>query len=245
MEGPSLKVVADRLDSFKGKIVLSASGNARIEKSHLFGQKIKKIFTVGKILIIQFSRFSLKLHFLMFGSYRINEKREGMEPRLSLQFDGGQLNFYSCSVRMIENKEIKKMVDEEVDILSPKWKPQKVQALARKQKKELICDVLLDQDIYAGVGNIIKNEALFLSRIHPLSIVGKIPPGQLKKLTQEARQFSRLFYETRRSGYLIAGIQKIYRKKQCPLCHGKVIMKKTGHRHRMSHFCPQCQVLYG
>ena len=137
------------------------------------------------------------------------------------------------------------MYDEEIDILSPKWKPQKVLALARERAKEPICEVLLDQDIYAGVGNIIKNEALFLSRIHPLSIVGKIPACKLEKLTQEARQFSRLFYETRRSGYLMPGIQKIYRKKQCPLCHGKVIMKKTGQRHRMSHFCPQCQVLYG
>jgi endonuclease-8 len=38
----------------------------------------------------------------MFGSYRINERKEDAQPRLSLGFDDGEeFNFYSCSVKTL------------------------------------------------------------------------------------------------------------------------------------------------
>lgn len=244
MEGPSLKAVADTLLKFEGETIISASGNAKIEFNDLFGQKIDRIFTIGKLLFIKTERLSVKIHFLMFGSYRINENREGMKPRLSLFFETGYVHFYNCAVRNIDNELIENQFDEELDIISPEWKPKKAVSLARKKEKEFICDVLLDQEVFTGVGNIIKNEALFLAHIHPLSVVGKIPSRKLEELTRETRRFSRLFYETRRSGQRIGGIQKIYRKKRCSLCHEKVMTKRTGQRNRRSHFCPQCQILY-
>ena len=42
-----------------------------------------------------------RIHLLMFGSYRIDERKDS-PPRLSLGFDGGELNFYSSSVRLLE-----------------------------------------------------------------------------------------------------------------------------------------------
>jgi len=39
----------------------------------------------------------------------------------------------------------------------------------------LACDALLDQDIFSGVGNIIKNEVLHRIRVHPESTVGALP----------------------------------------------------------------------
>jgi hypothetical protein len=48
MEGPSLKAVADNLLRFEGDSVLSASGNAKIAMDDLAGQRIDRIFTIGK-----------------------------------------------------------------------------------------------------------------------------------------------------------------------------------------------------
>jgi endonuclease-8 len=244
MEGPSLKVVADSLLRFEGDTILSASGNAKITMDDLAGQRVERIYTIGKLLFLELEWISVKIHFLMFGSYRINEKREGMKPRLSLRCESGEVHFYNCAIRTIANEDVARRFDEELDIISPRWRPEKVLALARNQEKEFICDVLMDQSIYTGVGNIIKNEALFQALVHPLSVVGKIPPEKLEQLSQETKTFSRQFYKTRKNGKPMGDIQKIYRKKLCSLCGEKVTTQKTGHRQRRSHFCSRCQVLY-
>jgi endonuclease-8 len=116
--------------------------------------------------------------------------------------------------------------------------------LTLNQPEELICDVLLDQAIFAGVGNIIKNEALFLAGVHPLSITGKIPRGKIEEIIHEARRFSKLFYETRKSGQELKVYLKVYQKLKCPGSEEKVVRMTTGKRKRLSHFCPDVQFQY-
>ncbi len=84
-------------------------------------------------------------------------------------------------------------------MLSDTWNP----ALARRKLKAmpdtLVCDALLDQNVFAGVGNIIKNEVLFRIRMHPLSKVGAIPPRKLGELIKQARQYSFDFREWKKA----------------------------------------------
>ena len=54
----------------------------------------------------------------------------------------------------------------------------------------LACDVLLEQDIFADVGNIIKNEVLYRICVQPESLVNKLPEPKFKKLIEEARTYS-------------------------------------------------------
>jgi endonuclease-8 len=49
----------------------------------------------------------------------------------------------------------------------------------------LVCDALLDQEIFSGVGNIIKNEVLFRIRVHPLSRVGALPAAKQRELVEQ------------------------------------------------------------
>ncbi|MER3465444.1 MAG: endonuclease, partial [Chitinophagaceae bacterium] len=39
----------------------------------------------------------------------------------------------------------------------------------------MVNDALLDQEIFSGVGNIIKNEVLYRIEVHPLSTIGALP----------------------------------------------------------------------
>ena len=55
---------------------------------------------------------------------------------------------------------------------------------------ELICDVLLDQQMFSGVVNIIKNEILCITRIHPESKAGNITAPKIKALIKEAVSYS-------------------------------------------------------
>ncbi len=51
-----------------------------------------------------------------------------------------------------------------------------------KKPRGKIKQVLMDQSIISGVGNIYSDEALWLAGIHPLSIVSKISPAKMKAL---------------------------------------------------------------
>jgi len=244
MEGPLLRVITENLIELKGKKAVSSSGNAKIKMEVIEGKEIEDVFYRGKNLFIKFSDFSIKLHFLMAGSYRLNEEKEGAKPRISLVFNDGMFNFYGGTVKIISNDEVEKLYDEEVDITSDNWNLEKVFNLALKKDKKLICDVLLDQNIFAGVGNIIKNEALFMAKIHPLSIIGKIPNQKLKELVLKTREFSMLFYEAIKKGKKFGSYFNIYGKEQCSNNKDKVISQTTGKKKRISFFCPSYQILY-
>ena len=52
----------------------------------------------------------------------------------------------------------------------------------------------MDQAIFSGVGNKIRNEALYRAAIHPLSLTGKIPAVKISKLINEVVNYATLFY---------------------------------------------------
>jgi endonuclease-8 len=49
---------------------------------------------------------------------------------------------------------------------------------------------LLDQHVFSGVGNIIKNEVLHRIRVHPESTVGGLPSRKLGEMIRQARDYS-------------------------------------------------------
>ena len=55
------------------------------------------------------------------------------------------------------------------------WDPKKAKKKLKAAPDMLACDALLDQNIFAGSGNIIKNEVLFRIFVHPASKVGNLP----------------------------------------------------------------------
>jgi len=250
MEGPSLFLAKEQLKPFKKKVVISVSGNTRIDKSRFEGQTVKDIFSWGKHLLFQFDGFALKIHFLLFGTFRAvvegksvtGDYKPTRATRLAFAFENGQIEMYNCSVHIIEHPRLKTTYDYATDIMSPTWDS----ALAYRKMKKFsdaeIGDVLLDQDIFGGVGNIIKNEVLSIARINAKEIVRDLSPKERRKLIDLARLFSQQFYKWRKQFVLRRNL-KIHRKGICPHCGGKVAHIKTGSRHRWSHYCPICQKL--
>ena len=112
----------------------------------------------------------------------------------------------------------------------------KVKAIPRGE----IADVLLDQAIFAGVGNIIKNEVLFRVRVSPFAKIGDISDRKLKAVVADARTFSFRFLELRRAFSLRKNLE-VYRRSVCPRCGGKIERRVHGQRARRSFFCPRCQ----
>jgi endonuclease-8 len=121
-EGPTLVIMRDLAQPFAGERIRKATGNAKIDKTRLTGQRIVALRTWGKHFLIEFRGFSIRIHFLMFGRWGINERKD-IEPRLSLAFSRQrELNFYNCAVRYIEG-DLDDEYDWRADVMSDAWDP--------------------------------------------------------------------------------------------------------------------------
>jgi endonuclease VIII len=242
MEGPSLVILKEELKPFSGKTVAKASGLSKVDYSQFEGQKIKAFKSWGKHFLIVFRKFSVRIHFLMFGSYRINERKE-TNPRLQLVFEDEQeLNFYTTAVRII-TEDLDEVYDWSADVMSDEWNPVRARKKLKAAPDMNVSDALLDQTIFSGVGNIIKNELLYRISVHPNSLVGNLPPRKLSALIQEARNYSFDFYNWKKV-YQLKKHWLIFTKKKCPRCKGQTVKEYTGKTQRRSFFCNNCQVLY-
>lgn len=240
-EGPSIVILREEVQQFTGQKVISVSGNAHIDISRLKDKTVIAFKTWGKHFLICFDSFTVKIHMLMFGTYRINERKVS-KPRLSLVFKNGELNFYTCSVKILEG-DVNSHYDWSVDVMNENWNPKKAQLSIERFPEKMICDVILDQEIFSGVGNIIKNEVLYRCYVHPESIVEKIPPHIISQLIAECSIYSFEFLYWKKK-FELKQHWEAYTKSTCERCNLPFEKKQTGARKRRSFFCTNCQQLY-
>ncbi len=241
-EGPSIVILREEAAAFTGRTILRAEGNAKIDMQRLPGRRVLALRSFGKQFLIELSNnLTVRVHLLMFGSYRIDEGRD-MTPRLGLVFDDGELNFYNGSVRLLEGS-LDSLYDWRADVMSDRWDPKLALAKLRKMPHTLVCDALLDQTVFAGVGNIIKNEVLFRVRVHPLSTVGALSPYKLRQLVQQARVYAFEFLAWKKA-HVLARHWLVHNRGRCPRHDIPLQRAHLGKTHRRSFFCPRCQKLY-
>ncbi|MDQ6814702.1 MAG: endonuclease [Bacteroidota bacterium] len=240
-EGPSIVILKELVQPFKAIKVVWVEGNSKMDIQRIAGKKIIDFKSWGKHFLICFNSFSVRIHFMLFGSYRINERKE-TTPRLSLQFKEGEINFYTCSVQFIE-EELDSIYDWSSDVMNDYWDPKKAEVKTLQQPTALACDVLLDQQIFAGVGNIIKNEVLFRIRVHPETEVGALPKPRLEELIAQARVYSFDFLEWKKN-YVLKKHWLAHTKRVCVRCNIPITKKYCGKTKRRTFFCTNCQILY-
>jgi len=122
------------------------------------------------------------------------------------------------------------------------------------QRKGKIKQVLMDQKIIAGIGNIYSDEILWRAKIHPFKETSKLSEKELKKIygfTKEVlkqaielkgESFSDFRTPTGEKGDFDT-IRKVYQREgeKCSSCKG--IIKRVKMGGRSAHFCPKCQKL--
>lgn len=121
-----------------------------------------------------------------------------------------------------------------------------------KTKKGKIKQVLMDQSVIAGIGNIYADEMLWEAKISPFRPAAGLSGRELEsiylamknvlKKAIKARGSSMSDYRTlsgEKGGFQL--IRKVYRRegKECSACHGAIQRKKIGGR--SAHYCPACQ----
>ena len=250
MEGPSIHLAAEQLRPFVGRRILRVSGNSRIGIERLHRQVVRDIFAWGKHLVLQFDTFALRVHFLLWGTFAATVRGKSVTgdyrrtgpPRLVLRFTNGEITMWSASLRFLETASAHDSYDFSADILSSTWSPRAALRKTRRHPHAEIADVLLDQSIFAGVGNIIKNEVLYRTRTSPFTPVRAIPPRRLRAIVADARVFSFRFLELRRAFALKKHLD-VYGRGACARCGQKINRRIHGTRQRRSFFCRVCQAV--
>jgi endonuclease-8 len=248
MEGPSLYLAAEQLQPFVGRTVARVSGNSKIGIERLHHKRISRIFSWGKHLVVQFDGVALRVHFMLWGTFAATvegasvtgDYRRSGAPRLVLEFSNGEITIWSASLRFLESSDAREEYDFTTDVLSDSWDRRAAIRKVRKHPTAQIADVLLDQSIFGGVGNIIKNEVLFRTRRSPFAKVSSLSPLALRRIVADARVFSFRFLELRRE-FVLRKHLEIYGRSVCPRCGDKVLRRVHGVRERRSFFCIACQ----
>lgn len=242
-EGPTIVLMKEDLQKMVGEKVLHTSGDAKIDRESLVRKTLQEIRLYGKQTYLIFDEVCVRIHLLMYGDYEIDvQTKPDKNLRLGLSFKNGKMLFYTCSVKLY-SKEFLNTIDWEADVMSDDWNPEKAKTKMKSQPDLLVCDALMDQDIFSGVGNIIKNEVLFRIAVHPESKVADLPPKKLNELMEEARNFSYDFYRWKKAGVLKKNFL-VYHQKICSKCGQPIQDKITGKSKRKSFFCADDQKLY-
>jgi endonuclease VIII len=248
MEGPSLHLAASQLAPFVGRRIRAVSGNSKIGVERLHGKTVRDIFAWGKHLVFQLDGFAMRVHFMLFGTFAATvggasvtgDYRRSGPPRLVLEFPNGEITIWAASVKFVEEADAKAAYDFTADIMAGAWDPAAALRKLSSFPRAEIADALLDQSIFAGVGNIIKNEVLFRTRTSPFLLVDDIPRKKLAAIVRDARTFSLQFLAWRKEFALRKHLE-IYGKSTCPACGGKISRLVHGERGRRSFFCAHCQ----
>ncbi|PWS29136.1 endonuclease [Pedobacter yonginense] len=242
-EGPSIVILKELIDDLplhKPEII-EVSGNVKtIAKDRLLHQKVQEFRTLGKHFLICFNDFTIQIHLMLFGTYLINDTKK-TPLKLGLTFKKDQINFYTCKVDLLEGN-AKDLYDWSIDIMSDQWDDKQAIKTLKENPESHICDILLDQHIFAGVGNIIKNEALYRAKIHPLSKIKDLPLAKIKLLIKAVVAYSFDFLKWRKEGTLIKHWE-VYNQKTCPKGH-PIEKKELGKTHRQTYYCSNCQKKY-
>ncbi|XP_064637324.1 endonuclease 8-like 3 [Lineus longissimus] len=264
VEGPGCKLKGEKMKGrLKGKVVKRVSGNVvekenKVKKnpdvmnrySEFIGRKLDDVQTLGKELFMYFGDKCFRVHFLMDGSFRVNNQVLDNDPSntnseaMLLEIGEDKVAFYKCSVDIRLSADCRSKFDRlhSLDICSSTFNHQRAVQTFMEQENRLVCDVLLDQVILPGVGNIIKNEALFDSGIRPSSRVKQLNEALVSHLIRMTRDFSMIFYKCRKTGESLRKYEKVYSRQTCRQCRGKITITRMGEDSaRMTHYCPQCQ----
>jgi endonuclease VIII len=247
-EGPSIVILREEAAKFVGKTVRTVSGNSRQDIQRMHGKRVRAICSWGKHFLVKFDRFSMRVHFMLFGRYRIDEDKTDRAgkltaPRVSLKFDNGVLNLYACSIQFIEG-DLDDAYDWSGDVMADAWDPAQARRKLKAHPEMLAADALLDQTIFAGVGNIIKNEVLWRIRVHPESTIGALPPRKLGELIKQAREYSFDFLEWKKA-FVLKKHYQVHTKTICPRDGNRLSYRKhLGRAKRRAFFCEVCQKLY-
>jgi endonuclease VIII len=273
-EGDTLYKTATVLRAaLAGKTVKAASaprGGPQMER--VVGATVSSVDSYGKNLVIRFDNgLALRTHLRMWGSW--HRYRPGQPWRMP-----GRSRIRSASVVdnpvkvVIEvedavcvcfNAPTAELMDARALAIHPAYSklgpdilvdPFDIEAVCRSLRRAAgeageIGVVLMDQRVVAGIGNVFKNETLFLEGVHPYTRVADMDDHALAKVVERARDLMRSVVArgiriTDSDGRLERRVWLWIHSRRglpCRRCGTRVVGDRQGELARHTVWCPRCQ----
>jgi endonuclease-8 len=218
----------------------------------LTGQQVTEVLARGKHLLIRFSGGkTLHSHLLMDGAWRVNAAQQGPRggPTHLIRALVGNADWIAAGHRVHElalvdtSREGTLVGHLGPDLLDPDFdRAEAVSRLAGAADRP-IGEALMDQRLFAGIGNVYKAELLFLHRLNPWQTVGSVSDlaglidDGARLLTTNRDTPNRSTTGSRRPGeqYWVYG----RRARDCRRCGTPIRQDKQDDRG--TYYCPSCQ----
>jgi endonuclease-8 len=227
----------------------------RIATADLSGRVVEEVVARGKHMLIRFEGdLTLHTHYKMEGSwhlYRHGERWRGPhhEVRALLQTrDWVAVGFRLAICDLIPTSREDEVVGHlGPDPLGPDWDPDRALENLSSDLDRPLGDVLLDQRVMAGPGNVYRCEICFLSGVDPKSPVGAVPDLlRVVDLTKRLMEANRTTGRQITTGDARPGFERwVYGRggQPCRRCRTRIssdIQPAPGGE-RVTYWCPSCQ----
>ncbi len=242
-----------------------AQGPGAVPQVHrIVGRRIDAVESQGKNLLIRFDGgLQLRTHLRMNGSwhrYRPGERwrRPPGRARLVLEVDGAvAVCFDAPVVELFETRSeglhpsLSRLGP---DLVGPNFDAAEAHRRLRAPERAnlQVAVALLDQRALAGIGNVYKNEVLWIERVSPFVTVGSLDDATLERLVATARRLMRANIDPRRGAERTTtagdrgapGSLYVYgrTRRPCRRCGGPIAVTRQGDEvPRSTYWCPACQ----
>ena len=223
---------------------------ARVDdQSPIAGRTIDRVSASGKNLVIDFSGdLHLRTHMRMNGSWHIYRPGERWKKRrVDMRIVIATSDFVAVgfNIPVAEFHDRRSLTRQEdlrrigPDLLRDDFDVEEAVRRIRARPDAEIANVLLNQRIVAGVGNIYKSESLFLAGINPFTKVRYVSDADLARLLNIARKVLRSRVRTDARQYE----PWVYTRggKPCRRCGTAIDRRKQGADARSTYWCAKCQ----
>lgn len=219
--------------------------------SRLSGATVTAVEPIGKHLVIRFdNRYALHSHMRMRGVWQVykpGERWHRPDWRLKALLqttDAVAVCFDAPTIELLRN--VASVTGHlGPDILADDWDVAEVVKLARQLDDKPVAEVLLDQRVTAGIGNVYRCEALWQQHVNPWKLTRDITDEQLAVLYATARTSlqSNIATSTWRRSFPGYGRGAVHRRagRPCPRCGARILSKGIGENPRTVYWCPRCQ----
>ena len=263
-EGHAVARWADALQALVGETLTDVAAPRRWQAraAELVGGTVTGVQAHGKHLVLKFSvPWIIHAHALQYGSWQVGTR--GIEPRKERRYVRLHLVTTSHEAFYFHGPVMEVLSLEEFsayerfqslgpDLLHHDFDATAAAIRVRAAGAREIGDVIVDQRVVAGIGNIYKSEGLFLAGIHPRLPASQVSVDQLRTMFRDVVS---LMQAGRRSfGATVTvpedvrereGVRNwVYRRRgaRCLKCGTAIEMERQGALRRMVFFCPVCQL---
>jgi endonuclease VIII len=228
--------------------------------SSLAGMQVSAVESRGKQLLMTFEdgrhRLTLRSHLGMTGSwhrYRPGERWLLPAGRASLVLatESAVAVCFDCpTAELLADADLacsRPLRALGPDLLAPDLDADAAASRLAAAPKLAIGEALLDQRLVAGIGNVVRNEVLFMERVNPWTAIGALNDPMLRQLVEAAARVLRGGAATGRrvtTGDPRRGASLwVYRRagRPCRRCGTLILAARQGSGARTTYWCPSCQ----